>query len=405
MNHKVNKSFKVRAYPSKNQEEMIFKSFGATRYIFNELLNLNNFQYNSGCGIAPPKNYETLIKDIKPFLKEVDSTILQQSRKDLIQSFKNFFRRVKKGEDPGYPKFKSKHNNRQSFRTTNKKVDLVKKTAYFPKIGDIKFKSSFRFPKDLHILSKTLVFENNRFFVVFTCKDVPVEILPKTGKSVGIDLGLKDALNLSDGVKSSKIFDFRNDNRIKRLNKKLAKQVKDSNNWLKTKTKLNNCYYHKKESIKDKLHKITTNLVRDFDTIVVGNVNSKLGLSNHNLAKTTADQHWFEIKRQLEYKSNWFGKDFKLVDERYTSKTCSECGFVLDSLDLGVRHWICPNCGSNHDRDTNAAKNILTVGLMGIKNITKHVFGNACGKTKHKLVEQESPHFSEGSSQKIFIVN
>ncbi|MDR1820712.1 MAG: transposase [Methanobrevibacter sp.] len=293
---KISKSFKVRVYPNQKQKEMIFKSFGSTRYIFNELLILNNFQYNSGCGITPPKNYETLIKDIKPFLKEVDSTILQQSRRDLIQAFKNFFRRVKNGEDPGYPKFKSRKNHKQSFRTTSKKVDLVKKTAYFPKIGDIKFKSSFRFPKDLHILSKTLVFENNRFFIVFTCKNVLIEEKPKTNKTIGIDLGLKSAINCDNNFKSGKIKIIKSDNKIKRLNKKLSQQIKDSNRWYKTKTKLNNVYYHKKEIIKDFIHWITTKIVTKYDNIYVGDVKSKLGLRNHKIAKTTADQHWYEIK-------------------------------------------------------------------------------------------------------------
>lgn len=110
----------------------IFKTFGCNRFIYNELLKMEQFKYNFNCGTAPPKNYETLIKEIHPFLKEVDSTTLQQSRRNLFKAFQNFFRRLKGGESPGYLKFKSRHNNRQSFRTTNKKVDLIKKNSIFP---------------------------------------------------------------------------------------------------------------------------------------------------------------------------------------------------------------------------------------------------------------------------------
>ena len=112
--------------------------------------------------------------------------------------------------------------------------------------------------------------------------------------------------------------------------------------------------------------KHTTRIVHEFDEIYIGNVNSQLGLQNKHLARTTADQHWFEFKRQLEYKSDWYNKHFMVVDEKYTSKTCSNCGYVTESLDLNIRRWICPECNIEHDRDINAAQNILTVGTTGL---------------------------------------
>ncbi len=120
----------------------------------------------------------------------------------------------------------------------------------------------------------------------------------------------------------------------------------------------------KKNIINDFLHKTTTRIV--CDEIYVGDVNSQLGLKNKHLAKTTADQHWFEFKRQLKYKSNWYDKYFEVVNERYTSKTCSNCGYVTESLDLNIRQWMCPECNIQHDRDINAAQNILTVGTTGL---------------------------------------
>jgi putative transposase len=183
---------------------------------------------------------------------------------------------------------------------------------------------------------------------------------------VGIDLGLKDSITTSDGFKSGRISFKKLDAKIGRFNQILSCRVKDGKNWFKTRTKLKNIYSKKKNHINDTIHKITTEIVDQYDKIFVGNVNSQLGLKNHRLAKTTSDAHWFEIKRQLEYKSEWYGKEFEVVDEKYTSKTCSVCGFVNDGLDLSIREWTCPTCNTNHDRDTNAAINIRTVGLTGL---------------------------------------
>jgi len=135
---------------------------------------------------------------------------------------------------------------------------------------------------------------------------------------------------------------------------------------VKAKTKLNQLYQRKKNIINDFLHKTTTKIVHAFDKIYIGNVNSQLGLKSKYLAKTTADQHWYEFKRQLEYKSDWYNKHFEVVDEKCTSKTCSNCGYVTESLELNIRRWICPACNTKHDRDVNAAINILTVGTTGI---------------------------------------
>jgi putative transposase len=144
---------------------------------------------------------------------------------------------------------------------------------------------------------------------------------------VGIDLGLKDSMTLSDGSKSGKILLKELDDKIARLNQILSCRVKNGKNWFKTKGKLNKTYSKKKNQINDTMHKITIEIISKYDKIFVGNVNSQLGLKNKKLAKTTADQHWFEIKRQIEYKSNWHGKEFKVVDEKYTSKICHKCGY------------------------------------------------------------------------------
>lgn len=218
---------------------------------------------------------------------------------------------------------------------------------------------------------------SNQYFVSINVKNSPVKQLKKTNQRVGIDLGIKDLATFSNGFKTGKINLKEVDRKIRRQNQILSRKVKNGCNWVKAKTKLNRLYQKKKDIINDFLHKLTTKIVREFDEIYVGNVNSQLGLKNKYLARTTADQHWFEFKRQLEYKSDWYGKHFEVVDEKYTSKTCSNCGYVIESLELNIRRWICPECGKEHDRDVNAARNILTVGTTGI----------AFGKTNNKLVD------------------
>jgi putative transposase len=150
------------------------------------------------------------------------------------------------------------------------------------------------------------------------------------------------------------------------LNQILAKKLIGGTNWVKTITKLNHAHSNKKNKIIDFIHWITTKIVNENDEIYVGNVNSKLGLKNKRHAKTIADQYWYEIKRQLKYKSDWYDKTFEIVDEKYTSVTCNKCNWQIEKLSLGLREWTCPECGTVHDRDINAAINIRTVGTTGI---------------------------------------
>ncbi|MGC9516184.1 MAG: RNA-guided endonuclease InsQ/TnpB family protein [Methanomicrobiales archaeon] len=190
-------------------------------------------------------------------------------------------------------------------------------------------------------------------------------------------MGLKDLATFSNGFKTGKIHLKEIEEKIRRQQQILSKKVENGCNWVKAKTKLNRLYQKKKDIINDFLHKTTTPIVQGYDEIYVGNVNNQLGLKNKYLAKTTVDQHWYEFKRQLQYKSEWYQKHFRVVDEKYTSKTCSNCGYVTTSLDLNIRPWNCPSCNTVHDRDFNAARNILTVGTTGL----------AFGKTNKKLVD------------------
>ncbi|MEN4017585.1 MAG: RNA-guided endonuclease TnpB family protein [Methanobacterium sp.] len=375
----VTKSYKYRIYPNKEQQSILEFNMGSARFVFNhvkvmyELYRKQAGEYGLKPVYANRKLFNNILNDLKkhhPFLKEANSTALQKAYDDLINAYKMMGK-----ANHGWVKFKSRKNPVQSFRTLNAKI--VEGKLKLPKIKSlIPMKYSRKVRGD--ILTATISRNNsNQYFVSFNVKNSPVKALKKTNQVVGIDLGLKDLATFSNGFKTGKIYLKEVDNKIRRYNQILSKRVKNGCNWLKVKTKLNQLYQKKKDIINDFLHKTTTRIVHEFDEIYVGNVNSQLGLKNKYLAKTTADQHWFEFKRQLQYKSDWYDKHFRVVDEKYTSKTCSNCGYVTEVLDLNIRRWICPKCNIEHDRDINAAYNILTVGTTGL----------AFGKTNNQLVD------------------
>lgn len=363
----VNKSYKYRIYPNKEQQDILNFNMGCARFVFNHIkvryeLYKKQLAERGFKLYANRKLFNTILNDLKrdyPFLKETNSTTLQKSYDNLIHAYQM----VGKASH-GRVKFKSRKNPVQTFRTLN--IKIIDGNLKLPKIkSTIPMKYSKQVQGD--ILTATISKNNsNQYFVSINVKKSPVKQLKKTEKEVGIDLGLKDLATYSNGYKTGQIHLDKIDKKIEMQSQILSKKVKNGCNWVKAKTKLNRLYQKKKDIINDFLHKTTTQMVSDFDEIYVGNVNSQLGLKNKHLARTTADQHWYEFKRQLKYKSDWYGKHFRVVDEKYTSKTCSNCGHVIGSLNLNIRRWKCPKCNIQHDRDVNAAKNILTVGTTGI---------------------------------------
>lgn len=362
----VNKSYKYRIYPNKEQQDILDFNMDCARFVFNqikayyEMYKQQVKELNLKPIYANRKLFNVILTDLKKqysFLKRANSTALQKAYDNLIQAYRNV------GRGNGWVKWKSKKNPVQSFRTIN--VKLINNQLKLPKIDSlIKMKYSREIKGD--ILTATISKENNKYFVSINVKNSPIEPKTKTNKSIGIDLGLKTLATFSDGTKINKIQLKNLDNKIKRQGQILSNKIKNSNNYIKAKNKLNKLYTKKKNIINDLLHKNTTKIVSDYDNIYVGNVSSQLGLKNKNLSRTTADQHWFEFKRQLKYKSEWYDKNFTIVDEKYTSITCSNCNYQHKNFSLSVRDWICPVCKTSHDRDINAAKNILTVGTTGI---------------------------------------
>lgn len=360
----MNKSFKVRFYPNKEQQILIDKTFGCIRFIYNFMLNLKqklyknfniNLNYNNMCKIL------TELKRHKLWLYEVDAIALQQSLKDLDNAYQKFF------NGSGYPKFKSKRD-KNSYRTNGKTIVLDQNNhkIKIPKVGWIKFKDKSNFSGLTKINNITISKNSNGKYFASVLAEVDIETFAKTKKSCGIDLGLKDFCILSDGIKfNNPKFLERSEKQLRLLQKSLSRKIYGSKNYLKAKIKLARFHEYIANCRKDFLHKISIFLIKEYDVICVETLRIKNMLKNRKLAKAIQDISWYEFCRQLEYKCLWYDKKFVKINTYFaSSQICSNCGFKnIDIKDLSVREWICPECGEYHDRDINAAKNILNEGL------------------------------------------
>ena len=366
----MEKAYKFRIYPDKAQEELIQKTFGCTRYVYNHYLAMRKEKYESD---KTTFNYYACSSDLtshkkdKEWLREVDATALQSSLNDLDIAYQNFFRRVKGGDKPGYPRFKSKRDNRKSFKSkvVGSNIRLLDEHIRLPKLGNIKCRVSKQI--EGRIISAT-VSQNpsGKYFVSVLCTAVDIQPMDKTGAIVGVDLGLKELAITSDGQHFSNPKHFaKSQKKLAKLQRELSRKSKGSNNREKARIKVARLHEHVANQRLDNAHKMTTSLVRDYDLIAIETLVPKNMVKNRRLAKAISDASWGEIVRQLEYKCNWYGKELVNVDRFYpSSQTCNSCGFKnSNTKNLAVREWDCPKCGARHDRDVNAAKNILDEGL------------------------------------------
>lgn len=361
----MKKGIKFRIYPNKQQKKLILQTFGCCRLIYNKGLNMRNQAYANGniIGYAQTSAMLTELKKQNDFafLKEVDSIALQQSLKDLDCSFKNFFKRR-----ANYPQFKNKHNNHQSYRTMNQNdgIRIVGKYIKLPKLGYIKMKQSMEVGHINNVTVKQT--PTGKFFIVLNVNFNP-EARPNKGKSIGIDVGIKEFYSDSNGniVNNPKYFE-KLINKLAREQRRLSHKQKGSNNFKKQRIRVAKVYEKITNQRNDFLQKESTKLVRENQTICIEDLDIKQMVRNHKLAASISNVSWGKFFTMLEYKALWYGNNIIRVPATYpSSQICSHCGYKNSLIkNLVIRKWECPQCHIQHDRDVNASINILHKGLL-----------------------------------------
>ena len=381
----INKTYRFRIFPTAEQEILLAKHFGCTRYIYNHFLNERKEQYQSDKKSDNYYKQAAMLTKLKKeeetkWLKDVNSQTLQFALRSLDTAFLNFFR-----GNAQFPKFKSrKHKNTftvpQFGTLTDNKISIPK----FKEGIKVKLHREVKGKVGKMTITKT---PTGKYYVsIFTEQEV--EDSPKTNKQVGIDLGLKDFVITSDNKK------FKNN----RYTKKYAKQLKKAQQHLSRKQKGSNGFEKQKLKVAkihekiascrlDTLHKVSHQLVNENDLIVCEDLNVKGMIKNHKLSKHIADASWGHFVTFLQYKCDWYGKELIKVNRFYpSSKTCGDCGWINQDLKLSDREWTCKSCGVVHDRDVNASKNILNEGLK--------IYGKGLAITK---VEDKSDYLGSTS--------
>ena len=358
----MNKAFKYRIYPDKSQKELLSKTFGCVRVIWNA--NVESFNsYDKDNNPKPKLISKSDLIDDKPWLNDVSSAAIQQKIIDFKGTISQFFSKTRK-KKINRPIFKKKSGN-QSYRLPNQKFLINGNKIRLEKIGWVKMSVDRVIPDNSKILSCTIS-KNccNQYFVSISV-DTVVCHKPETGKSVGIDLGLKSFATLSDNIVIDNIKFFREkQSEIAKIQKHLSRKRKGSNRFKKNKARMARLHNKVANKRNNFLHNVTTLLVNNYDVICIEDLNVSGMLSNHKLAKAIYDTSFSMFRSMLEYKCKWYGKELVVIDRFFpSSKTCSKCGWKKDDLTLSDRVFKCENCGIEIDRDLNAAINIERVGV------------------------------------------
>lgn len=377
----IHKSYKYRIFPTKEQESLLSKHFGHCRFVFNRFLNERKEKYlNEKTSLNYYDNAKTLteLKKDEEFvwLKEVNSQSLQASIRNLDIAYKNFFNKQNK-----FPRFKSKYD-RQSFKIPQN-VLVENGKLVIPKFKEGIKLNLHRQLEGNPLFATISKSTTGKYYVSITCE---IEYIPfeKTGKLVGVDTGIKELAILSDGSNYENIKSLKTKlKKLKYEQRQLSKKVKGSQSRNKQKIKLALVHEQITNIRKDYLHKVSTEIVKNHDLISVEDLAVKNIMKNHCLAQAMSDVSLGTFYTMLEYKANWNDRQFVKIDRFFpSSKTCSSCGWIKQDLTLAIREWTCESCGEIHDRDVNAAKNILKQGInilsgCGIQSDTKQKQGEA----------------------------
>lgn len=375
---------KIKLYPTSRQATQINKLLGCCRVVYNKALDRKIKQYKehniseNRTTLSHWFHHELLTNPGFVYLKEQNTKVLKQAIMDMLTAYNRFFK-----QHTGYPKFKSKHDNKQSCRferaAISKRNDYISYKLSLANIKNIKFICSKKYAEYLQkhkanirqaTLSKLPCGEY--YLSILVDGDLTHKSVQDTNKCVGIDLGVKDFVITSEGeVFNNLLFKKNETNKLKRLQRQLSRKIKGSNNRDKARVKLAKT----NKKINDKkqyyLHSVSNVLINENQVICMEDLNVKGMLRNHRLAESIAEMNFGEFRRMLEYKAKWYNRKIVFVDKFYpSSKTCSHCGYKYKDLTLSIREWTCPECGTTHDRDVNAAVNILHEGMRIIGSST-----------------------------------